>query len=100
MFTYRYNFANEGVISTHKNVLAYILCTSVVDHNELTVDEMVYLASEFAGDARDQYEVYLNGLIQVWKSLRAQELAVKAGLPGVPNVAPLAIAAVPTIAAA
>lgn len=53
----RYNFANEGVISTHKNVLAYILCISVVDHSDVTVDEIIYLASEFAGDAPEQYEV-------------------------------------------
>lgn len=51
---------NEGVISTHKNVLAYILCISVVDHSDVTVDEIVYLASEFAGDAPEQYEVRLN----------------------------------------
>ncbi|KAL0063531.1 hypothetical protein AAF712_009529 [Marasmius tenuissimus] len=56
MMTYRYNFHNEGVISTHKNVLAYILCVSVVDHNEVTVDEIVYLASEFAGDEPENYE--------------------------------------------
>jgi hypothetical protein len=87
MFTYRYNFSNEGVIASHKNVLAYILCTSVVDHNDLTVDEMVYLASEFAGDGRDQYEVYLNGLIQVWKNLRAQDMAVKAVTAQVPGLA-------------
>ncbi|KAJ5108645.1 hypothetical protein N7456_005320 [Penicillium angulare] len=84
MFTYRYNFSNEGVIATHKNVLAYVLCISVVDHNELTVDEMVYLASEFAGDGRDQYEAYLNGLIQVWKSLKSQDIAMKAGI-NLPN---------------
>jgi hypothetical protein len=90
MFTYRYNFANEGVISTHKNVFAYVLCTSVVDHNDLTVDEIVYLASEFAGDERSQYEECLNGLIQVWKTLRAQDLAIKAELEE-PNAARLAI---------
>ncbi|KAJ3540663.1 hypothetical protein NM208_g4964 [Fusarium decemcellulare] len=92
MYTYRYNFSNEGVISTHKNVFAYILCTSVVDHNDLTVDEMVYLASEFAGDERSQYEQYLNGLIEVWKNLRSQDLAVKAALP---EVSKLAITATP-----
>lgn len=67
LFTYRYNFSNEGVISSRNNVLTYVLCTSVVDHNDLTVDEMVYLASEFAGDVRDEYEAYPNGWIQVWK---------------------------------
>jgi hypothetical protein len=56
----RYNFNNEGVIATHKNVLAYILCISVVDHEDVTVDEIVYLASEFAGDATEQYEVSLS----------------------------------------
>ncbi|KAL0062619.1 hypothetical protein AAF712_010553 [Marasmius tenuissimus] len=70
MMTYRYNFHNEGVISTHKNVLAYILCVSVVDHRDVTVDEIVYLASEFAGDEPDEYEPYLNRLIRVWGNLR------------------------------
>ena len=55
MFTYKYNFANEGVISTHKNVFAYILCISVVDHADVTVDEIINLASEFAGDNPEQY---------------------------------------------
>lgn len=80
MYTYRYNFTNEGVVSTHKNCLAYILCTSVVDHNELTVDKIVYLASEFAGDKREEYKAYLDGLIEVWKDLRAQDFAIKKAL--------------------
>jgi len=70
MMTYRYNFHNEGFISTHKNILAYILCISVVNHAELTVDEIIYLASEFAGDKPEEYEAYLNGLIKVWRALR------------------------------
>ncbi|KAJ8089193.1 hypothetical protein AAF712_014854 [Marasmius tenuissimus] len=73
MMTYRYNFHNEGVISTHKNVLAYILCISVVDHMDVTVDEIVYLASEFAGDEPEKYEPYLNGLIRVWGNLRDKD---------------------------
>ncbi|KAL0059335.1 hypothetical protein AAF712_013925 [Marasmius tenuissimus] len=73
MMTYRYNFHNEGVISTHKNVLAYILCISVVDHMDVTVDEIVYLASEFAGDEPEKYEPYLNGLIRVWGNLRDRD---------------------------
>ena len=74
MYTYRYNFANEGVISTHKNVLAYILCISVVDHADVTVDEMVYLASEFAGDNENEYGAYLNSLIKTWKQLKANDI--------------------------
>ncbi|KAJ6491049.1 hypothetical protein C8R45DRAFT_1138064 [Mycena sanguinolenta] len=86
MYTYKYNFHNEGVISTHKNLLAYILCVSVVDHRDVTPDEMVYLASEFAGDESEQYEAYLNNLIRVWNSLTAQEyrnkmIVAQAGAP-------------------
>ncbi|PPQ70385.1 hypothetical protein CVT26_013850 [Gymnopilus dilepis] len=78
MYTYRYNFNNEGVIATHKNVLAYILCVSVVDHRDVTADEIVYLASEFAGDEPEQYEAYLNRLIRVWNNLQAGDFTKKA----------------------
>ena len=66
MMTYRYNFHNEGVISIHKNVLAYILCISVVDHMDVTVDEIVYLASEFAGDEPEKYEVCSRSVTEFW----------------------------------
>lgn len=75
MYTYKYNFSNAGVISNHKNVLAYILCISVVDHKDVTVDELIYLASEFAGDgpvgAGSGFEAYLNGLMKTWGALNA-----------------------------
>ncbi|KAJ6587865.1 hypothetical protein B0H19DRAFT_1247598 [Mycena capillaripes] len=72
VYTYRYNFHNEGLIATHKNLLAYILCVSVVDHTEVTPDEMVYLASEFAGDESEDFEAYLNKLMGVWNKLSIQ----------------------------
>ncbi|OAA68210.1 hypothetical protein SPI_00405 [Niveomyces insectorum RCEF 264] len=78
MYTYKYNFSNEGVISTHKNILAYILCISVVDHRDVTVDELIYLASEFAGDGNvgpnSGYELYLEGLMKTWNALVNVEL--------------------------
>jgi hypothetical protein len=75
MYTYKYNFHNEGVISSHKNILAYILCISVVDHRDVTVDELIYLASEFAGDddvgANSSYKTYLESLMKTWNALKA-----------------------------
>lgn len=75
MYTYKYNFTNEGVISTHKNILAYILCISVVDHRDVTVDELIYLASEFAGDgdvgANSGYQTYLESLMKTWNALNS-----------------------------
>ncbi|KAI9743495.1 MAG: hypothetical protein M1818_002808 [Claussenomyces sp. TS43310] len=83
MYTYRYNFSNEGVISTHKNVLAYILCISVVDHADVTVDEIIYLASEFAGDGPDQYGAYLAQLIKTWKELKSHDLDPPRKVPAI-----------------
>lgn len=92
MYTYRYNFANEGVISTHKNVLAYILCISVVDHTDVTVDEIIYLASEFAGDGQEQYGVYLTELIEKWKELKNSDFIQPAKvLPIADNLRDLAL---------
>ena len=87
MYTYKYNFSNEGVVSTHKNILAYILCISVVDHRDVTVDELIYVASEFAGEkdvgANSGYETYLESLSKTWKALWATEALP---LPRRPNV--------------
>ncbi|KAL8750768.1 MAG: hypothetical protein Q9184_006306 [Pyrenodesmia sp. 2 TL-2023] len=80
MHTYRYNFSNEGVIATHKNVLAYILCISVVDHRDVTDDEMIYLTSEFAGDDEKEYGAYLHSLITTWKALKANEMDIPSTL--------------------
>lgn len=77
MYTYKYNFINEGVIANHKNILAYILCISVVDHRDVTVDELVYLASEFAGDGdigvNSGYTTYLESLMKTWNALSSLE---------------------------
>ena len=75
MCTYKYNFINEGVISNAKNILAYIMCISVVDHRDVTVDELIYLASEFAGDGAlgpdSGFEKYLEMIMKTWNALRA-----------------------------
>lgn len=75
MYTYKYNFVNKGVIANHKNILAYILCIKVVDHRDVTVDELVYLASEFAGDGEigvnSGYTTYLESLMKIWNALNS-----------------------------
>ncbi|KAI9784245.1 MAG: hypothetical protein M1816_000917 [Peltula sp. TS41687] len=75
MYTYKYNFGTQGVVSTHKNILAYILCISVVDHRDVTVDELIYLASEFAGDGAvgvdSGFEKYLEMIMKTWNALKA-----------------------------
>lgn len=63
------------MISTHKNILAYILCISVVDHRDVTVDELFYLDSEFPGDGAlgpdSGFEKYLEMIIKTWNVLKA-----------------------------
>ncbi|KAJ7791516.1 hypothetical protein B0H14DRAFT_3160827 [Mycena olivaceomarginata] len=69
----RYKSHNEGLMSMHKNLLANILCVSVVDHWDVTPYEIVYLASEFAGKESEQYEAYLNNLIRVKNNLSTHD---------------------------
>jgi len=87
MYTYKYNFNNEGVVATHKNILAYILCISTVDHRDVTVDELIYLASEFAGDGpvgpNSGFETYLNSLMKTWHALKAIDPLPVVGRPNI-----------------
>ncbi|KAF5612477.1 hypothetical protein F25303_14379 [Fusarium sp. NRRL 25303] len=85
IYTYKYTFANQGVVDMHKNILAYILCISVVDHRDVTVDELVYLASEFAGDDNNGpvsgFAEYLDMITKTWNKLRAMEPLPASGRP-------------------
>lgn len=83
MYTYKYNFTNKGVVANTKNMLAYIMCISVVDHRDVTVDELIYLASEFAGDGavgpNSGFEKYLEMIMKTWNALRAVDPLPMAG---------------------
>lgn len=87
MYTYKYNFSTKGVISTHKNILAYILCISVVDHQDVTVDELIYLASEFAGNGAvgpdSGFEKYLDMIMKTWNALKAIDPLPTVGRPAI-----------------
>ena len=84
MYSYKYNFANKGAIATCKNIMAYILCISVVDHRDVTLDELVYLASEFSGDGAigpgSGFEAYLEMLMRTWNQLSIVEKQTKEGM--------------------
>ena len=75
MYTYKYTFGSKGVIDVHKNILAYILCISVVDHRDVTLDELIYLVSEYAGDGDvgpgSGFAKYLEMIMKTWNDLRA-----------------------------
>ncbi|VDB86051.1 unnamed protein product [Peniophora sp. CBMAI 1063] len=88
VMTYRYNFnkvvnketeKDAGKASTFlsfngqicENIFGYVYCLSVVDHSQVTDDELVFLASEFAGDALNEFGAYIDELMAVWAKLRA-----------------------------
>ena len=100
MYTYKYNFSNKGVISNAKNILAYIMCISVVDHRDVTVDELIYLASEFAGDGAvgsdSGFEKYLEMIMKTWNALGAID---PLPIPGKPAITyPTSLTALPAAA--
>ena len=47
----------------------------MVDHRDVTVDELIYLASEFAGDGSvgpdSGFEKYLEMIMRTWNALKA-----------------------------
>ncbi|KAK1589755.1 uncharacterized protein LY79DRAFT_608563 [Colletotrichum navitas] len=85
MYTYKYTFGSKGVVDVHKNILAYILCISVVDHRDVTLDELIYLASEFAGDGDvgpgSGFQQYLEMIMKTWNALRAIDPLPVSGRP-------------------
>ncbi|RYP54588.1 hypothetical protein DL768_000648 [Monosporascus sp. mg162] len=60
---YKYTFSTEGIISDHKNILAYILCIS------------------FAGDAsvgpNGGYDLYLETIMKTWNELNSVEVPAR-----------------------
>lgn len=103
MYSYKYNFASKGVIATYKNIMAYILCISVVDHKDVTLDELIYLASEFAGDgavgAGAGFQAYLEMLMKTWNALKIvdEQLANRAGAAIKAIDYPSLVTAAPTV---
>lgn len=85
MSTYKYTFASQGLVGVHKNVLAYLLCISVIDHRDVTSDELVYLASEFAEDGDvgpgSDFQGYLDAILKTWNALRAVDPLPTRGRP-------------------
>ncbi|QRV73667.1 hypothetical protein RhiJN_01681 [Ceratobasidium sp. AG-Ba] len=82
---WRYNFQGRGVMAEADNVLAYIACTSVVKHDALEIDELVYLLSEHAGD--ENVNAYLAFLIYTWNNMKAiaKDPTRGASLPPIPK---------------
>ncbi|KAG8925229.1 hypothetical protein FRC02_009820 [Tulasnella sp. 418] len=66
---WRYNFSGKGVMAESENVFCYVFCLSVVDHYKLTLDELTFLFTEFAGDA--QVEAYIDHLCNIWRKITA-----------------------------
>ncbi|KZT60137.1 hypothetical protein CALCODRAFT_150977 [Calocera cornea HHB12733] len=66
---WRYNFVTQKVMGEQENVVAYIFCTSVVDHNNLQDDELLFLLSEYAGDHK--MSDYLGKLVGMWTLIKS-----------------------------
>jgi hypothetical protein len=64
---WRYNFNSSNVMANAQDVLAYIFCVSVVNHMDLSVDELTYLLSEHAGDL--DVRAYVDYLLSVWRKI-------------------------------
>lgn len=61
------------------------MCISAIDHHDITTDELIYLASESAGDASvgsdGGFEQYLEMLLKTWNALKAADPLPMHGRP-------------------
>ena len=81
---WRWNFTSEGVISRCKNVFAFLIVKSIVDHRKLTLDELVYFLSESVGGDIEKVETYIEQLRRLWKLLEDKDPAQIAAMYGEP----------------
>ena len=85
IYTYKYNLTNKEGIANIKNILAYVMCISLVDHHDITTDELIYLATESAGDASvgsgGGFEQYLEMLLKTLNTLKAADPLLVHGRP-------------------
>lgn len=43
---WKYHMSDSSIASNSDTAVAYVLCKSVIDHNKLTIDELIYMASD------------------------------------------------------
>jgi hypothetical protein len=65
---WRYQFSSVGVIGKAHNAFCYVFCKSVVDHTQVTIDELIYLVSEMAGPNATLKSVkdLINAMRELW----------------------------------
>ncbi|HJP89035.1 MAG TPA: hypothetical protein VJ850_08380 [Candidatus Limnocylindrales bacterium] len=66
---WRYNFSDQSVIGTVQNAFCYVFCKSVVDHTKVTIDTLLYLISEAAGDDLTKVQTLIDALKSTYAAL-------------------------------
>ncbi|HEU5137451.1 MAG TPA: hypothetical protein VFU13_20075 [Steroidobacteraceae bacterium] len=44
--TWKYHFDQQKILDQHDTAVAYVLCKSVIDHTQVTLDELIYLVTQ------------------------------------------------------
>jgi hypothetical protein len=74
---WRYNFSSASIIDTVENAFCYIFTKSIIDHRDLTPDELIYFISRISGgdfqralELIDDLKVLVDKLLELYKILR------------------------------
>lgn len=65
---WKYGFSEEGIIGSHKNIFCCLFAKSIVDHTQITLDELISLVSEQSGSA-DVKDV-LDEVKEIWEKVQ------------------------------
>ncbi len=68
VMAWRYEFSSVAVIGKVQNAFCYVFCKSIIDHTQITIDELIYLVSEMAGPnaTLESVKKLINELRDLW----------------------------------
>lgn len=65
---WKYSFSEAGVIGNHKNIFCCLFSKSIVDHTQISLDELIQLVSE-QSDGTDVKEV-IDEVKEIWEKVQ------------------------------
>jgi hypothetical protein len=78
---WKYYFSQKGITDTLDQAFCYTFVKSIVDHQKVSLDTMVYLVSSQVGDDLDKVKSFLSAMRQLYKDISddsAEDVAARA----------------------
>lgn len=65
---WKYGFSEAGIIGSHKNVFCCLFAKSIVDHTQISLDDLIGLVSEQSGGA--EVKEVIDEIKEIWEKVQ------------------------------